>query len=539
MKQRISEKKKELLYKKYPSILNKIKYMPEYNKEKAIARFALIIEFEKFEKDKRRELKEKYRVKRQRAEFAKSKKLSPKTLRTWLNEYKNKGIIGLVPLYGKGRTEEKKDPEEIKTVECTIKIDVKRPLKSLFELRDIILNNELIDRDAAIKAAISLNKQSLIYRRKSPVTLHRPLTKEEIGILEKHKAGQHKGNSRRATALLMLNEGCSLEDAIFTTKVSPGTIRNYRRNFKKRGISFVEVKVEEKKRKEAFKEKSIKVIDIIHKLPLLYGINRTSWTKDTIIEAYEKTYDEKLSNHAIKAILKEAGYKWGRAKQVLMSHDPEYKEKIEKVLSTIQNIKENEAFFFIDEAGPWRVMKYGGQQLKHHNDEKPVQEVIVDKGKVNFIAALEAITNQVTFLFIKKRSSSEIIALLEEIKKQYFKYNKIYLTWDALTVHNSLKVKDWIKENNMKIGVPPIQVVPLPSRAQFLNVIEAVIGGLKKAVINNSDYKSKEDMKYAISRHFEERNEFFKKNPKRAGNKIWEKGTVKIEELPGGLYRRM
>jgi hypothetical protein len=42
-----------------------------------------------------------------------------------------------------------------------------------------------------------------------------------------------------------------------------------------------------------------------------------------------------------------------------------------------------------------------------------------------------------------------------------------------------------------------------------------------KAIINDSDYQSVEEAKTAIDRYFMERNDYFRKNPKRAGNKIW------------------
>jgi hypothetical protein len=84
-----------------------------------------------------------------------------------------------------------------------------------------------------------------------------------------------------------------------------------------------------------------------------------------------------------------------------------------------------------------------------------------------------------------------------------------------------------------------ISIVPLPSRAQFLNVIESVFGGMKKAVIYNSDYGSKKEMEEAIARHFEERNLFFQHNPKRAGNKIWDKEAFDLNKLPGGLFKKM
>lgn len=75
---------------------------------------------------------------------------------------------------------------------------------------------------------------------------------------------------------------------------------------------------------------------------------------------------------------------------------------------------------------------------------------------------------------------------------------------------------------------------------KFSNFWDIVIGnGMKKAVIANSDYASEEEMKTAVARHFEERNLFFKENPKRVGNKIWDKEAFEIEELPGGLFKKM
>lgn len=66
-----------------------------------------------------------------------------------------------------------------------------------------------------------------------------------------------------------------------------------------------------------------------------------------------------------------------------------------------------------------------------------------------------------------------------------------------------------------------VELVPLPSRAQFLNVIESIFSGMARAIIHNSDYQSVEEAMQAIDRYFAERNQYFQENPKRAGNKIW------------------
>jgi len=85
---------------------------------------------------------------------------------------------------------------------------------------------------------------------------------------------------------------------------------------------------------------------------------------------------------------------------------------------------------------------------------------------------------------------------------------------------------DWLDKFNTqteKLGEgPKIDLIPLPSSAQFLDIIEAVFSGMKRAVIHHSNYQSEDEMKAVISTHFQERNDYFKSNPKRAGKKIWE-----------------
>ena len=119
-----------------------------------------------------------------------------------------------------------------------------------------------------------------------------------------------------------------------------------------------------------------------------------------------------------------------------------------------------------------------------------------------------------------------MIDLLELLYNQYHEKSKLYVTWDAVSWHNSLILIQWLDEfnaaNSKRRCGPMIEVIPLPTSAQFLNAIEGVFNGMTRAVINNSDYKNSEGMKVAISRHFNQRNRYFAEHPTRAGNKIWD-----------------
>ena len=79
--------------------------------------------------------------------------------------------------------------------------------------------------------------------------------------------------------------------------------------------------------------------------------------------------------------------------------------------------------------------------------------------------------------------------------------------------HNSTELTAWLdgfNQTTRELGEGPIiELVPLPTSAQFLNVIEGILSGMTWAVINNSDYSYPDDMRAAISRHFAERNKHF------------------------------
>lgn len=153
------------------------------------------------------------------------------------------------------------------------------------------------------------------------------------------------------------------------------------------------------------------------------------------------------------------------------------------------------------------------------------------KGSLTVTGALELSTNQVTHFFSDKKDTEEMLHLLEILLKKYRGNDCIYLSWDAASWHCSKAFTDKVEEvNSLKYrkehGTPLVNLAPLPAGAQFLNVIESVFSGMAKAIIHNSDYASVKECKKAINRYFSERNRKFKKNPKRAGNRIWGKELV-------------
>lgn len=148
------------------------------------------------------------------------------------------------------------------------------------------------------------------------------------------------------------------------------------------------------------------------------------------------------------------------------------------------------------------------------------------KGRWIVTAALELSTNQITHFFSEKKNTAEMIRLVDILLQQYSNQRSLYLSWDAASWQVSAKLSERVSEVNSAAQTGPgptpfVKLLPLPASAQFLNVIESVFSGMAKAILHNSDYQSVEDCKAAIDRYFLERNEAYRKNPKRAGKKIW------------------
>jgi len=197
---------------------------------------------------------------------------------------------------------------------------------------------------------------------------------------------------------------------------------------------------------------------------------------------------------------------------------------------------------FIDEMGPLRVKKYGGRSHVPKHQTSTFPQIQSHKGAITMSAALNATKNQVTWLYSQAKDTQAMIDLIEILFNQYYLAKQIFITWDAASWHRSSALLEWLDTFNSETKTsragPIITLVPLPRSAQFLDVIEAVFSGLKRAVIHHSDYASKVDMKTAISKHFCDRNGYFEKNPKRAGKKMWEIDFFEdIDNIKSGTYR--
>lgn len=359
------------------------------------------------------------------------------------------------------------------------------------------------------------------------------LDQKEIQKLHKCVLNNPLRQRNRAAIIISYLYGVPKSKISSSLLVSPEGVYKCIKRFKAKGIDEalkpswnIPKKLDDPKYRDA-------VFKILHAPPSSYGINRTSWRMEDIKSVMAKE-GLLLSMMNIRTIIRNEGYKFRKAKKVLTSNDPDYLEKVQNIKNILSNLGAKEKFFSIDEYGPISIKLYGGTSLMPPGVTKTIPQFQKSKGSLIVTGALELSTNQVTQFFSDKKDTEEMLQLLEILLKKYKGNDCIYLSWDAAKWHCSKAFTDRVEEVNKpkyrkEHGTPLVKLAPLPAGAQFLNVIESVFSGMAKAIIHNSDYASVKECKKAINRYFSERNRKFRKNPKRAGNRIWGKELVKAQ----------
>ena len=327
----------------------------------------------------------------------------------------------------------------------------------------------------------------------------------------------------RAIAILASEQGFPIRRISACVGLSRNTCRRYLRAYREGGVDQLLAPMTMGPRKAEGEDLKAAVFRTLHEQPKDHGINRTSWImRDlrTVLAAQGFP----ACSHVIRQIIRDAGWKWRKARIALTSQDPAYREKLAAVQAILSNLASDEAFFSIDEFGPFAVKMKQGLMLEAPGAHRVVPQWQKSKGCIIMTAALELSGNQVTHFYSNKKNTTEMIRMMDTLLVKYSDRRTLYLSWDAASWHVSKMLKQRIAEHNSTaatVGLPRVEMAPLPSGAQFLNVIESVFSGMARAIIHNSDYPSVDAARTAIDFYFGDRNQHFQTNPKPAGKRIW------------------
>lgn len=144
-----------------------------------------------------------------------------------------------------------------------------------------------------------------------------------------------------------------------------------------------------------------------------------------------------------------------------------------------------------DEKGKTAIKKYGGQLYKFGGYYHiPYGQRI--KGICDLFAARNIHSGKIHYEFYDWKNSFIVIDFLKKLLDIYPTKN-LCIIWDGWSAHSSEMTKAFIDLNSR------IKILPLPTRASWLNPVERDFGKIQRFVLNNSAFETVKEAMEVIS----------------------------------------
>jgi transposase len=276
----------------------------------------------------------------------------------------------------------------------------------------------------------------------------------------------------KSLSVLACRFGLTIKTICTFLGISTSTYGVYKRTFENGGSQALFARRQRSTRKCDDETLKSSIFKVLHEPPSNYGINRTTWTMQLLRRVLSEN-GQAACPEVVRSITRAAGYHWRKARVVLTLKDPTYTEKLDRIHSILADLQSDEAFFSIDEYGPFAVKMCGGRKLVALGEQLVVPQWQKSRGSLILTAALELSSNQITHFYSDKKNTDEMVKMMGILVSKYSGRRKIYLSWDAASWHIAKRLNETIEEHNANAatsGGVVVETAPLPSNAQFLNV---------------------------------------------------------------------
>src|SRR5664279_4526339 len=248
----------------------------------------------------------------------------------------------------------------------------------------------------------------------------------ELSILLRHLHCVQLSDRIRSLAVLASHRKISSKTICAFLGVGKAFVRKCRNKFGSMGATIFFAPQTKSNRKFDNETLRAAVFKMLHEPPAEHGINRTSWTLALLCKTLREN-GAPVGISVVAKMIKSAGYKWRKAKIVLTSNDPAYSEKLARIRSILSNLQPDEAFFSIDEYGPFAIKTKPGRTLVPPGIQPTVPQWQKSRGCMIMTAALELSGNQVTHFYSTKKNTGEMIRMMEVLIETYRDRRKLYL----------------------------------------------------------------------------------------------------------------
>lgn len=176
----------------------------------------------------------------------------------------------------------------------------------------------------------------------------RYISPEDQETFRQWRQSQNLSKWKRAVVITGSYEGVPLNDQVKQVEVTLQTLHEWIDRYKSKGIRKLLVDSDANyvaKSSILKKEKKEKLMRLLHESPQLHGFNRPTWQLVDLAKAFTQLYGIPMGESTAQAYVKECGFVFKRAKEVLTSPDPKFRDKLNHIRGILQQLSPREKFF--------------------------------------------------------------------------------------------------------------------------------------------------------------------------------------------------
>lgn len=252
--------------------------------------------------------------------------------------------------------------------------------------------------------------------------------------------------------------------------------------------------------------------------PLEFGYPEELWTQSKLAKhirdhCVDDGYPNlsSVSKSTVWRILDEDGMKPHRIRYYLERRDPEFHEKMRKVLMVY---KEIQMAIETDTRDGTVTLSYDEkpsiQALGCTVNDKPMtlehgfvsrDSDYIRHGTVTLLAGMNLVTGEIIPLVRETHNSSDFIDFLKLVDRTYPDAESIRMVLDNLSTHSSKEVMDYLRTRPGRFTF-----VFTPKHGSWLNIIESFFGKMSRAMLRGIRVSSKEELMQRIYAYIDEVN---------------------------------
>ena len=266
---------------------------------------------------------------------------------------------------------------------------------------------------------------------------------EKADCLRAAKDGREENRvSRRAIALLLLDDGTSYEQVAKVLYLDDSTIRAWRNAYEEAGVE------------------SIYTFDFKGGVSLL-SINQIdelrAWATDVLPETTDavgkfilERFGLEYGKSGLIKLMHRLGFEWEKPESVPAKIDAEKQQAFIKAHEDLRNsLGPDETIVYVDAVHPTHQASPGGRWLPQ--DVRCAVPVTSGRERINLHGAIDLETGATQIVEVEKVDAKSTISLLEAVERAFPTMTRIHVNLDNARYHHAKLVKEWLEQPGRKI----------------------------------------------------------------------------------------